>query len=472
MNKTNKETEYYIEVVNQLKDGHNIDNPVHKDNSTLLHCAAGFGFFEVVSMLIDSGSDIDPVNLRGDTPLSIATHLGFTKMITLLLKNGADINVRYNKEITPFLDACRCGDIETLKVIMSFNPDVNQVDGFGRNALSLAISNRHGNITDYLLQTNININAIDITRRTPILWAVQYGNSKCVEELCKRGADVCVQDIEGNSLIHNAIKEGSLELVKFLESNGTKLNTINLLGVTPLLEALRKNDQTIIDYLVSNLSKGNNKSLNRVDPCPCSSGKEYMNCCLNISPKDIISKISSTPKHNFDSVYSLLNDQIKKSGWVYKDYNEEGFYELTPRYFQNYPWWTNLYVEAKNGAVQFITNITLRKPHKFENSVISMVEYINSSELNTDIKAYYGDGSISFSSPCPIEYLLDLKVGFANLVIVNTSYHLSALKPFNTLMGLGKTLYGDWKPFLDIFSKEQNFLKLFEEHLETEIGQA
>jgi hypothetical protein len=41
--------------------------------------------------------------------------------------------------------------------------------------------------------------------------------------------------------------------------------------------------------------------------------------------------------------------------------------------------------------VQFITNITLRKPHKFENSVISMVEYINSSELNTDIKAYYGD---------------------------------------------------------------------------------
>lgn len=496
MNPKITEVEFYLDVTDRINRGDNLDKWVDDDNGTLLHFAAVSGFAGTVSLLLESGASVDPLTFDNDTPLNMAAHFGHTDTVEILLKNGANVNFLSSDGITPLLDACMSGNIETVKAILNYGPEINEVNDKGQNALTVALIHNHDEVSNYLLQTDIDLNTFDLIRNTPLSYAALFGSSSCVEKLCKNGADVMTLSMSGNTPLHNAVESGNIETIQILLSYGANLSTKNILGETPLAKAFFLYNEQVVDYLCSSLSQGTLKNLAVNDPCPCASGKKYKKCCLNANAEDILMKFSSVQLPKYDSIDSLLEDQIKKADWTYKSKKENTFLGLTPNYIHWYPWQSGIYVTSEKEVgiflidvelqepsclkdsdtakevVLLLTKIKLQKPHNFEIFVTELVDLLNIFHLLTKTHIKYNKGTLSFINITSVNSMLETDVTLQFLIAKNTAYLIRTLKAFNLLIMTGNLLISDWITLFDEFRPDVKTSRLFKEKIKTTFGRS
>ncbi|KAL6824588.1 ankyrin repeat-containing domain protein [Trichoderma sp. SZMC 28015] len=134
---------------------------------SLLSLAVFNGSKDIVKLFIDTGrSDINARDLHGLTPLLTATQLASNRLdiIRVLLDaNNIDVNARdYEEQRSALLWAAYAGDLESLKALLQTGKfDINERDGKGFTALTLAAQSGKATVLQYLL----NINAVDLHSR-------------------------------------------------------------------------------------------------------------------------------------------------------------------------------------------------------------------------------------------------------------------------------------------------------------------
>jgi len=120
--------------------------------SSALHLATAN--IKIVEILIEHGANI---NIRSEgygTPIYLAAELGQLDTVQHLIKQKADINVATTNGKTPLMQAAQQGHFEIVKELLKANPELpvlqQRIDG--ESALSLAESNGHTLITEFLCE--------------------------------------------------------------------------------------------------------------------------------------------------------------------------------------------------------------------------------------------------------------------------------------------------------------------------------
>ena len=136
-----------------LEKGANL-HQVNDYGSNALHLASELGYAGAVQMLLDAGLPVDLRDNEQNTALLRANLYGNlyrnsrnrtdeersfpSKTIALLLNAGADVHLTNLRGRTPLMEAAAFGDADCVKLLIEAGSDVNAMDRYGQNALSLA----------------------------------------------------------------------------------------------------------------------------------------------------------------------------------------------------------------------------------------------------------------------------------------------------------------------------------------------
>ncbi|KAI5789469.1 ankyrin repeat-containing domain protein [Pyronema domesticum] len=160
-----------LDILNQIIDSNfDVNEPVLRDGSRLLHIAASNGFLNIVNRLIDVDIDIEGLDNENRTPLHCAIQEGRSEIITRLL-------------------AAKC--------------NVNAVDKNGLSALSYAVRLRDPKILDLILGSGVDVNA-KLEDGGAVLHQADDAPSRYREEVAA-GADIQAVD-NNDSTAHNVAR--------------------------------------------------------------------------------------------------------------------------------------------------------------------------------------------------------------------------------------------------------------------------
>lgn len=140
---------------------------------SLLHYAVLVDDIDIVKTLLDFGCDIDvKSNSFGETPLMIALRNRRNQLSSFLIKRGAHLNVSNYAGYTPLMLSVVYFDLDSLKYILDKNINIearrSHPDGFGDNALLLAVKCHNYEAVKLLLKAGSDINVVDYLGQTPI----------------------------------------------------------------------------------------------------------------------------------------------------------------------------------------------------------------------------------------------------------------------------------------------------------------
>jgi ankyrin repeat protein len=116
--------------------------------------SARFWNIKIVQILIEHGANINMISDIYGTPMIHAAILGHLDVVKYLIKKKADINVSTTNGLTSLMAAAQQGHFEIVKELLKANPELpvlqQRIDG--QSALSLADSNGHTLITEFLCE--------------------------------------------------------------------------------------------------------------------------------------------------------------------------------------------------------------------------------------------------------------------------------------------------------------------------------
>ena len=189
-----------------IKAGADPNASLSPTNDTALMFAARTGKPDAVKVLLDNGAKVNAKETWGDTTaLMWAVSEVHPAVVKLLVDRGADVNVRSkfvpsatgrgfegaspvdsrsnqapeehsSGSLTPLMFAAREGDLESARLLVAAGAKVNDLDGDGKGALSLAIFNGSYNVASFLVDNHADVNKADAERFTPLFWAVDRRN--------------------------------------------------------------------------------------------------------------------------------------------------------------------------------------------------------------------------------------------------------------------------------------------------------
>lgn len=316
-----------IEMVRLLlRTGAVIDN-YNEKNMTPLMLAAEMGDTEMAEFLISEEANVNLIpqlQNRQHPPLYFAVKSRNSSMIDLLLNHGANINYS-SLRVTPLFLAAELGFLDVVQHLAGRGADLNSVcyvyedeSGSYQTPLTIAVTNKHYDVVEYLLQNEVQtdysnqndlkpplaiaagngdlkmmevlmkyINNQDVYSAT-IADASVAGHIEAIEVLLDNGAQVEDPDshllaaaIQGQSrsvafwlergakqdktdryfgktMLMDAIMSGNPECVRLLVEAGADIHARDWHGGTPLMIAAAKGKPEIIEYL---LSKGANPNI-------------------------------------------------------------------------------------------------------------------------------------------------------------------------------------------------------------------
>ena len=91
----------------------------------------------------------------------------------------------------------------------------------------LAVSNRHGDIVEYLHQAGADVNIKDSDGNTPLMVAARQGCGDEVKYLHEAGADINIRNIYGNTAVMYAAQYRHGDIVRYLHQAGADINIGN-----------------------------------------------------------------------------------------------------------------------------------------------------------------------------------------------------------------------------------------------------
>ena len=165
------------------------------------------------------------------TPLYIAAYKGHVKVVKILLGcEGVDINKPDSREVTPLNIAVTFRHFEIVNVLLESNliADINVTDNeFGYAALLIAVENEHLEIVDTLLKyEGIDVNQQDKRGYSPLILGCVKGNIAIAKMLlaCK-DIDVNLETLAGETALSLAQTINHTEVVEVITKHLKKIKT-------------------------------------------------------------------------------------------------------------------------------------------------------------------------------------------------------------------------------------------------------
>jgi ankyrin repeat protein len=130
---------------------------------------------------------------------------GSAAMIERLLKAGANPKVALPTGETPLMTAARTGKLDAVKALLARGVDVNAREASrGQTALMWAVSERHGEVAQTLIEHGAEVRAGSRSGFTPLMFAARQGDLAVVKMLLAHGANVNETASDGISVLHVA----------------------------------------------------------------------------------------------------------------------------------------------------------------------------------------------------------------------------------------------------------------------------
>lgn len=162
------------------------------DGMNALMFAAGNDKDDIVKVLIEHGANVNSTSINGSTPLMLAAQKGNLPTVQALLSAPrVDINAWDGSGATALMGAIRFGKDDVVKALIGHGADVNITDNAGRRPLIWGVRRGCLTIVKILLSApQIDINAKEATGDTALYVAVTQKHADIVEALINHGADI------------------------------------------------------------------------------------------------------------------------------------------------------------------------------------------------------------------------------------------------------------------------------------------
>ena len=130
--------------------------------------------------------------------------------------------------------------------------DIEQADGKGNTALSLAVAAGNREMVELLLArgARVNVRMPDSKITTPLMRAADQGYKAIVETLLDHGAEIHTLSGQGLSALHLAARGNKREVVETLLAHGASVNLKDSSGVTPLGHAVSAEQVAMVQLLI------------------------------------------------------------------------------------------------------------------------------------------------------------------------------------------------------------------------------
>lgn len=269
-----------------LTQGADVNVP-QADGATALHWAAYQDDVDTADLLIRAGARVNAANELRVTPLWVASPNGSAALIATLLKAGADPNLAPPTGGAPLMRAARMGNTEAVRLLLNHGAAVNvREDARGQTALMWAVTQRHPNVVQMLIDGGADLEArstvwrqfvltccqanngdgtgsvwIDRGGFTPLLFAARLGDLDSVRLLLAAGANVNVAAPDGTTALVVAAHSGHAALATVLLDNGADPNAAGS-GYTALHAAVLRDDLTLAKALLAHGANPNARLMN------------------------------------------------------------------------------------------------------------------------------------------------------------------------------------------------------------------
>lgn len=135
--------------------------------------------------------------------------------------------------------------------------DVNDVDRYGRTALTKASMQGYVDCAKVLLEEKANVDQCDGSRWTPLHNAAHNGYLKFVQLLLKWNANLNSRTRHGQSALHWAADRGHIDCIRVLIESGADIEAETTNGKTPILSALFYHKYSAAELLFDKGAKTN-----------------------------------------------------------------------------------------------------------------------------------------------------------------------------------------------------------------------
>jgi ankyrin repeat protein len=214
------------------------------DGNTALHRAARDGRLAIAQALLDYRADPDAKTGTGWTPLHLALRADQADLAELLLRYNADPNLPNPEGLTPLHAAVLKDNEQMVRHLMTTWP-----------SWRLEKRQREDGTEEYVrIDTgtrSADINGLDGEGRTALLLALTQKNYPMAATLFGYSPDVNIADGNKNLAIHLAAADAPAHIVRSLVDRGSPLNMRNGAGKTPLEIAYQRGDQQVYEIIYS-----------------------------------------------------------------------------------------------------------------------------------------------------------------------------------------------------------------------------
>ena len=236
-----------------------IDEAVHDPNINLRMTPLFISFEKkcpaIAKLLIEAGANVNQRLHRFDTtPLLMAISLGYTDIVRQLIEKNADLNAADRDNITPLTMAIANNRLDITQLLIENGADVNKVEGdFFHGTvscpLSMATCEGNTNAITLLIKHNADVNISNCRGITPLWIAATKGHKEAAQLLIKASANIDQKDDCDDSPLHKAAEMGHTALAQLLIDAGADYNKANDQGYKPIDIARRNGHHNIVTLL-------------------------------------------------------------------------------------------------------------------------------------------------------------------------------------------------------------------------------
>ncbi|KAI1271148.1 ankyrin repeat-containing domain protein [Xylaria sp. FL0933] len=170
---------------------------------------------EIVQLLIQRRADKDKPDRSGCTPLVYAVKSGNYEITELLLQNGVEINKADKSGLTPLCHAIEQDKMEIAVLLLQWPLDINQ-----GSPLVLAIEKKHSDIVQTLMsRPDLDINQTDGKGNNALSIAVRWQDESLVHRVLHRNPQIDRVAV----LLEESVKLGNVKIAKALLEKGAEV---------------------------------------------------------------------------------------------------------------------------------------------------------------------------------------------------------------------------------------------------------
>jgi len=158
------------------------------------------------------------------------------------------------------MKACQTNDLSTVKDLLhqkNFNDLITKKNRVGQTSFLIALYNKNYEIAVYLMENTISSNAIsntindlDCYGRSALSVCCEHGHLTMVQKLLRSGANPNDSNRQRYTALMRACHSGHLGIVRCLVEQGAEIHSVNTLGASALTLAFEARYPEIVDYLL------------------------------------------------------------------------------------------------------------------------------------------------------------------------------------------------------------------------------